>query len=115
VRACRSAKQRLWLGAGQYRDGCRNAATNPNCFTDSCVKRYSVRGNANAYYDSYGYTYSYTYTQRDTDSYSDTNCYSYPKGDTQASAHSSSSADSVAIVGVGGQRSEDRGQLQAGH
>jgi hypothetical protein len=45
-------QQRVWLGPGQYRGGCRNAATNANRFTDSCVKRYSVRGgNTNAYSD----------------------------------------------------------------
>jgi hypothetical protein len=50
-------KQRLWLGTSQYRNGCRNAATNANRFTDSCVKRYSVRGgNTNAYSDGNSYS-----------------------------------------------------------
>jgi hypothetical protein len=44
------------MGSGQYRSRCRDATSNPDCFANACVKRYSVRGgnsNANAYSDSY--------------------------------------------------------------
>ena len=51
-----TSEQRVWLGTSQYRNGCRNAATNANRFTDSCVKRYSVRG---------GNTYAYAYSDGD--------------------------------------------------
>jgi hypothetical protein len=50
VRPCDASKQCLWLGPGQYLNGCRNTCANPNCFADSCVKCYAVRGViANAY------------------------------------------------------------------
>jgi hypothetical protein len=80
VRHGRSAKQRLWLGPGRYRRRCRDASTNPTCFADSCVKRYSMRGgNAS--------TYSYIHTHSNTvwtwmRSKPDSNANSNSKGDT---------------------------------
>jgi hypothetical protein len=55
VRPCRSSEQRVWLGPGKHCDRCGDAGTNSDCFADSCVKRYSVRGNSNAYTYSNGY------------------------------------------------------------
>jgi len=89
MRLGRSAEQRVWLGAGKYCDGCRDAGTNPNCFADSCVKRYSLRtGDPNTYAHSYGDSYCHA------DGYSDshTNCDadSYAKGNAKASSDSAS-------------------------
>ena len=107
-----ASKQCLWMGSGQYRSRCRDATSNPNCFADSCVKRYSVRGgntHAYGYCNSDGYTYGNSngygnrnaYSERNTDA--DTNIYGhanrlayrYAQSDTKASANSASPAVSA--------------------
>jgi len=107
MRPCGTAKQRLWLGAGRYRGGCRDATTNsttrnayPYTYGDSMLG-----GNANANPDGDSDRHTYSYTNPDTDgytycnSYDDTNAYcdaySYAKGDTQGSPDTASAADSV--------------------
>jgi hypothetical protein len=71
VRPCNTSKQCLWLGPGQYRGGCRPHATaNANCFADSSVDRYSVRGD-DADTESYGDDYAYAHT----DTFSHAYCY----------------------------------------
>lgn len=101
------SKQRLWLGAGQYRDGCRKSATNAdatsayaNTYGDAMrawnthAYAYSDRdSNYNANCDTDSYTNGNTYSERYTDA--DTNIYSYAKGDTKASPDTASAADSV--------------------
>jgi hypothetical protein len=95
VRACRSSEQRVWLGPGKHCDRCGDAGTNSDCFADSCVKRYSVRGNTNAYTYSNGYGNCNSYT----DSYSYCNSYghadSYTPSDTKSPAYAASSPDPV--------------------
>jgi len=112
MRPGRPPKQRVRVGAGQYRDGCRNAATNAAAtnayaYSDGDAMRawntnaYASTGDADA--NTNGDSSSITYT--DTDAFSYTYCnnttipdaytHSYPQGNTKASAHSASSADSV--------------------
>ena len=104
MRLGRSAEQRVWLGAGKYCDGCRDAGTNPNCFADSCVKRYSVRGgnthaysNSNSNSNADGDCHSYAECDSDTDGNGNGHPYSYgyAKGDTEASADAASPAVSA--------------------
>ena len=104
MRSSRPPKQCLWLGTSQYRNGCRNAATNSNRFADSCVERYSVwadNANANAfsYSNSNGNSDRYTYDDSFsiTFAYTDGHPYSYgyAKGDTEASADAASPAVSA--------------------
>lgn len=72
-------EQRLWLGAGRYRSGRRDAGSNAKCFAHSCVKRYSLRrydtnSDRNANCNSNGYCYP------NRDGYSDSNSYGYRNG-----------------------------------
>jgi len=123
VRRSDTSKQRVRLGAGQYRDGCRNAATNAaatNAYAYSdgdAVRAWNTyahsdcnsngngnsdsnsngNGNGNGY--SNGYPYGYTYDDSFTVAYSDANDHTDAQGNTKASADSASSADSV--VGLG--------------
>src|SRR5919198_432078 len=107
MRRSDTSKQRLWLGAGKYRDGGRDAGTNSDRFANSCIERYSVRaGNANPYTDSYGDRHTYgnsdchghadcnsvTNADGNGHSYSISDTYCYTKSDTEASADSTSSA-----------------------
>ena len=109
-------QQRVWLGPGQYRGGCRDAASNPNSHSDSCVISNAVRGwNTNTYAYAYsdgngygnsnsdGYGNCNAYSERNTDSDTHGNgdhfAYSYTKGDTKGSPDTASAADSV--VGLG--------------
>jgi hypothetical protein len=110
VRRRGPSKQRLWLGAGQYRDGCRNAATNTDRYADSCVISNALRG-----WNTYAYSYSYRYGNSNSDGYGNCNAYSerntdtdghanglayrYAQGDTKASSDSASPADSVVRLG----------------
>ena len=108
-----AAKQRLWLGTRQYRDGCRNAApnaatTNAYAYSDGDAMR---AWNTYAYSDSNshsnGYPYGYgncnAYSERNTDA--DTNIYGhanrlayrYAQGDTKASSDSASPAVSTSL------------------
>jgi hypothetical protein len=61
------SKQRLWLWAGQYRDGCRNAATN------------AATTNAYAYSDGDAMrawnTYAYAHSNSNSDGNSNGNPY----------------------------------------
>lgn len=103
MRPCGTAKQCLRLGARQYRDRCRDTATNPttsNAYPYTCGD--SVRaGNANTYtdcntdVDAYSYTNGNAYSERDsdTDTYAYGLAYSYAQGYTKASANSAPSAD----------------------
>jgi hypothetical protein len=93
VRACRSSEQRVWLGPGKHCDRCGDAGTNSDCFADSCVKRYSVRGNTNAYTYSNGYgnCNSHSYTYSDSDGHAD----SYTQGNTKTPADAAPKADPV--------------------
>lgn len=103
------SKQRLWLGARQYCNGCRSATTNadarnayPYTYGDSMRG-----GNANANPDGDSDRHTYSYTNPNTDgytycnSYDDTNAdtypYSYAKGDTEDSPDTASAADSVGV------------------
>ena len=66
------------MGSGQYRSRRRDATSNPNCFADSCVKRYSLRGgnayaNSNSHSNSNANGHSYAECNSDTDG----NGYSY--------------------------------------
>ena len=96
-----TSKQRVWLGAGQYRNGCRNAATNAAAtnayaYSDGDAMR---AWNTNAY--SYSDGYAYTECNSDNHTNSDSECNphtygdSYPQGDTEGSADAASPADSV--------------------
>jgi hypothetical protein len=115
-----AAKQRLWLGTRQYRDGCRNAApnaaaTNAYAYSDGDAMRawntyaYSdSNNNSNSNSNSNGYPYGYgncnAHSERNTDA--DTNiyghanrlAYGYAQGDTKASADSVSSTDPAVIL-----------------
>jgi hypothetical protein len=106
VRRPDTTKQRLWLGTSQYRNGCRNAATNANRFTDSCVKRYSVRGDntnayakraCDAYTNSYGNSHSDGYTSSKSNTYSERHHSSiaYTYGDSSAQSNTKASSDSA--------------------
>ena len=94
MRHSRSAKQRLWLGPGRYRDRCRHAITNsnPESYANSNGYAFSVwpDGDADAYSNSDGYCYS----NCDADSCTNCDADSYSKGnsDTAAPADSASSA-----------------------
>jgi hypothetical protein len=89
-----ASKQRVRLGPGQYRGGCRDATANSdsiaNWYANTCAD--SMRaGNANTNADGYSYTYRYSYSDS-------ANAYAYTKsatGNTKASADSASSADSA--------------------
>lgn len=115
-----TAKQRFWLGPNRYRSCCRNTATNPNCFANTCLKCYSVRAvNANTYAkracvtytysdgnsdgDSYTPSESNTYSERHHSSYAytDGDCHSYrsAQGNPKASSDSAFSAVSAEIRG----------------
>jgi hypothetical protein len=87
VRARRSSERRVWLGPGKHCDRCGDAGTNPDCFADSCVKRYSVRRNTNAYTYSNGYTYTYA----DGNHHAIT--HSYTQGNTETPADAAPKAD----------------------
>ena len=88
-----TAKQRIWVGPNRYRGGCRNAGANANCFANTCIKRYSVRGvNANAYpkhpsnsySDSFSHSYGYRYSAAgNADTYSDTDATTYRDTDAK--------------------------------
>jgi hypothetical protein len=54
VRRSDASKQRVWLGAGQYRDGCRNAATNA---ASAYANTYSD-GDAMRAWNTYAYAHS---------------------------------------------------------
>jgi hypothetical protein len=100
-----TSKQCLRLGARQYRDRCRESATNPttgNAYPHTYGD--SVRaGNANTYtnVDAYSYTNGNAYSERDSDTdtyaYSHANslAYSYAQGDTKESTNSASSPDTA--------------------
>ena len=79
-----TSKQRVWLGPGQYRDGCRNAATNAAAtnayaYSDGDAMR-AWNTYAYAYSDSNSYSYGYgdTYDDSSTITYTDFNSAAYP-------------------------------------
>jgi hypothetical protein len=90
VRHCGAAKQRVWLGAGRYRGGCRDAVANcdadshantnrdPSCVRADDADTYGhADGNSNS--DGNGYT------DADVDTYTEA-C-----SNTEASAHAATS------------------------
>ena len=106
------AKQCLWLGPGKYRGCGRDTASDPNCFADSYIERYSMRGNnANTYShrecdpycntddNAFGYANCNTYSKWNRHPYTKCNAYSernsYAQGDAKASANSAPPADTV--------------------
>jgi hypothetical protein len=112
MRPCGAAKQRLWLGAGRYRGGCREPTTNsttrnayPYTYGDA-MRAWNAYANPDGDSDRHanrntnGYTYcnSYDDTNANTYAYCDTDGYS--KGDAKASPDSASAADSVGGLGA---------------
>jgi hypothetical protein len=105
------SKQRVRLGAGQYRDGCRNAATNTAAtnayaYSDGDAMRawntyaYSdgnSNSNSNSNSDGYGNcnAYSERNTDADTNIYGHANCHA--QGETKASSDSASPAVSTSL------------------
>jgi hypothetical protein len=118
------SKQCLWLGTGQYRDGCWNTATNSGSDSYAANNSYSMRAHntdadtkrassVNADTNSYGASFAVTYT--DTDTYrnrnattnSDANTYgeftaadahANTQGAPKAAADSASSAVREAVI-----------------
>jgi hypothetical protein len=99
------AKQRLWLGPGRYRGGCRDAVTNRDPDSHANSNRYAFcmrAGNANAdangesdrnchsycncdcHADSYGNSYCYANGHSNSDAYADS--YAYKHSETNPDA-----------------------------
>ena len=103
-----AAEQRLWVGPGRYRGGCRHAVTNrdaesyanSNSYT-FCMQRGDGDANTYGHYDSNGNTYShsdchsnsygngYTDCKPDAVAYTDVDTEDY--SNTEASAHAAAS------------------------
>jgi len=96
VRHCGAAKQRVWLGAGRYRGGCRDAVANcdadshantnrdPSCVRADDADTYGhADGNSNS--DGNSYSDGNGYTDADVDTYTEA-C-----SNTEASAHAATS------------------------
>jgi hypothetical protein len=80
------AKQRLWLGPGRYRGGCRDAVTNRDPDSDANSNRYAFcmrAGNANP--DANG--------ESDCNCHSYCNCDCYANGDGNSDAYTDSYAN----------------------
>jgi hypothetical protein len=81
------AKQRLWLGPGRYRGGCRDAVTNRDPYSHANSNRYAFcmrAGNANA--DGNG--------ESDCNCHSYCNCDCYANGDGNCNSDCYSNSDS---------------------
>jgi len=111
VRPRDAPEQCLWLGKGQYRDGCRDAATNSGSDSYTTDNSDSVRSHdANAYAKRACVAYTYSYGYGDSDSSAESISYTerlhssnaFTYGDsynsTQSNAKASTDSASSAVM-----------------